>query len=107
MMLNLTSQPRGLHNFISDIRNSANKDEERGRIDKELANIRQKFVTSATLTSYQKKKYIWKMCYIYMLGYDIDFGHFEFISLISSSKYQEKAVGYMAVSLLLRSVLCV
>lgn len=37
-----------------------------------------------------------------MLGYDIDFGHFEFISLISSSKYQEKAVGYMAVSLLLR-----
>jgi hypothetical protein len=38
-----------------------------------------------------------------MLGYDIDFGHLEFISLISSSKYQEKMVGYMCAGLLLGS----
>ncbi len=37
-----------------------------------------------------------------MLGYDIDFCHFEFVSLLSSPKYSEKAVGYMAVSLLLK-----
>eukprot|EP01041_Mallomonas_annulata_P010092 gene10092-21027_t len=98
----MDSQPRGLHNFISDIRNAASKDDERVRIDKELGNIRQKFAASANLSSYQKKKYVWKMCYIYMLGYDIDFGHMEMISLLSSTKFQEKSVGYMAISLLLR-----
>ena len=72
------------------------------RIDVELANIRKKFAASANLTSYQKKKYVWKMCYIYMLGYEVDFGHIEMISLLSSTKFQEKSVGYMAVSLLLK-----
>ena len=38
-----------------------------------------------------------------MLGYEVDFGYMEFISLLSSSKCQEKAVGYMAVSLFLKS----
>lgn len=97
-----TSQPRGLYNFISDIRNAKNKDEERARVDKELANIRQKFAAVASLTSRDKKKYVWKMCYMYMLGYEVDFGHLEFISLISSSKFQEKSVGYMAFSLMFR-----
>lgn len=96
------SQPRGLHNFISDIRNAKNKDDERVRVDKELANIRQKFSNSAGLSSYDKKKYVWKLCYIYMLGYEVDFGHVEFISLLSSTKFQEKAVGYMAFSMMFR-----
>ena len=98
----MASQPRGLQNFISDIRNCQGKEEERARVDKELANIRQKFAASSSLNSYQKKKYVWKMCYIYMLGYDIDFGHIEIISLLSSSKFQEKSVGYMGVALLLK-----
>jgi AP-2 complex subunit alpha len=98
----ISAQPRGLHNFISEIRHCKSKDEERMRIDKELGNIRLKFSKSAALTAYDKKKYVWKMCYIYMLGYDVDFGHSEFISLIGSTKYQEKTVGYMAVSLLIR-----
>jgi AP-2 complex subunit alpha len=98
----LISQPRGLMNFIKEIRDSKSKEEERSRVDKELANIRHKFATSSNLTSYQKKKYVWKMCYIFMLGYEVDFGHVEFISLLSSTKFQEKSVGYMAVSLLLK-----
>jgi len=96
------SQPRGLHNFISEIRNATSKEEERSRVDKELGNIRQKFSTSAQLSSYHKKKYVWKMCYIYMLGYEVDFGHLEFISLLGSTNFTEKSVGYMAVALLLR-----
>lgn len=32
----------------------------------------------------------------------VDFGHVECVSLISSSKFQEKCVGYMAVSLLVK-----
>lgn len=100
--MSMASQPRGLHNFISEIRAAHSKDDERSRVDKELANIRHKFSATANLSSYQKKKYVWKMCYISMLGYDVDFGHMEFISLLSSTKFQEKSVGYMAVSLLLR-----
>lgn len=97
-----SGQPRGLHNFISELRNAKSKDDERIRVDKELANIRNKFATSANLTSYDKKKYVWKLCYIYMLGYEVDFGHVEFISLLSSTKYTEKAVGYMAFSMMFR-----
>lgn len=96
------TQPRGLTNFISEIKNAQSKDEERMRVDKELANIRKKFSESSSLISYQKKKYIWKMCYIYMLGYEIDFGHVEIISLLGATKFTEKSVGYMALSLLIK-----
>lgn len=34
------------------------------------------------------------MLYIYMLGYDVDFGHMEAVSLISAPKYPEKQVFY-------------
>jgi len=98
----LEDQPRGLRNFISDIRSAKSKEEEIKRVDKELGNIRKKFANSSALKSYDKKKYVWKMCYIYILGYDVDFGHMEMISLLSSTKFSEKNVGYMAVSLLLK-----
>ena len=97
-----SNQPRGLSNFISEIRSCKNKQDERVRVDAELGNIRGKFSVTANLTSYQKKKYVWKLCYIHMLGYDVDFGHLEFISLMASSKYTEKSVGYMAISLMLK-----
>eukprot|EP00606_Chrysophyceae_sp_TOSAG23-5_P000521 GSChrysophyteH2.ASY1.ANO1.268.1 assembled CDS len=96
------AQPRGLHNFISEIRNIDDKGEEVIRVDKELGNIRQKFTNSQNLTSYQRKKYVWKLCYIYMLGYEVDFGHVEFISLLGASNFTEKSVGYLAAGLLLR-----
>jgi AP-2 complex subunit alpha len=37
-----------------------------------------------------------------MLGYEVDFGHVEFISLLGAANFTEKSVGYMAVGLLLR-----
>ncbi|CAM9271765.1 unnamed protein product, partial [Discosporangium mesarthrocarpum] len=98
-----SNQPRGLHNFIQEIRLCSNAEQEQKRVDKELANIRNKFSSSSGLSSYNKKKYVWKLVYMFMLGYEIDFGHMEMISLISSTKYSEKNVGYIAVSLLLRS----
>ena len=36
------------------------------------------------------------MLYIYMLGYDVDFGHMEAVSLISAPKYPEKQVIYLS-----------
>lgn len=92
---------RGLSVFISDIRNCQNKEQERLRVDKELANIRTRFKNEKGLSVYEKKKYVWKMLYIYMLGYDVDFGHMETVALISASKYAEKQVGYIVTSCLL------
>ncbi|KAI5065138.1 hypothetical protein GOP47_0019833 [Adiantum capillus-veneris] len=92
---------RGLSVFISDIRNCQNKEQERLRVDKELANIRTRFKNEKGLSVYEKKKYVWKMLYIYMLGYDVDFGHMETVALISAAKYAEKQVGYIVTSCLL------
>lgn len=94
---------RGLNNFISEIRACTSREDEQKRIDKELAKIRQKFSQSTQLHSYDKKKYAWKLIYIYMLGYEIDFGHMQVINLVSSAKYSEKCLGYLGTSILLRS----
>ena len=93
---------RGLSTFISDIRNCKSRDAEQQRVDKELANVRVAF-TSGKASSYDKKKYVWKLVYINMMGYDVDFGHMEMISLVSSPTYAEKLVGYMATAVMLRN----
>ncbi|KAI8992585.1 adaptin N terminal region-domain-containing protein [Pilobolus umbonatus] len=64
-----------------------------------MANIRSKF-KEGNLNGYQKKKYVCKLLYMYILGWDIDFGHMEAVNLISSQKYSEKQIGYLAVTLL-------
>jgi AP-2 complex subunit alpha len=92
---------RGLSVFISEIRKCNTKEEETKKVDKELAKIRGKFKSGGSLRSYDRKKYICKLLYIYMLGYDIDFGHIEAVNLLSSSTYSEKHMGYLACTLLL------
>lgn len=94
------SQIRGLVNFIGDIRNCKTEEEERSRVDKELAKIRASF-SKASVGSYAKKKYMWKIMYMYTLGYTVEFGHMQCVDLIRSDKYSEKNVGYVGVSLLL------
>lgn len=91
---------RGLVQFIADLRNARARELEEKRVNKELANIRQKF-KGGSLNGYQKKKYVCKLLYVYIQGYDVDFGHLEAVNLISSSKYSEKQIGYLAVTLFL------
>eukprot|EP00798_Chlamydomonas_sp_ICE-L_P020227 gene20227-26980_t len=93
---------RGLQNFISEIRACSTKEQETKRVDKELFKIREKFSDDRGLSGYDRRKYVWKLLYIYMLGYDIDFGHKQACDLIPMPKYKDKQVGYMACSLLLR-----
>ena len=57
-----------------------------------------KFKSNANMKGYDRKKYVCKLLYIYMLGYEIDFGHMEAVALLSSDKYSEKHI----VILLLR-----
>ena len=99
-----TSKFRGLNVFIQDIRAAQNDAEkERKRVDKEMANIRQKFTSSKGLDSYNRKKYVWKMIFMFMMGYEVDFGHMEIINCLSAQKYSEKHVGYVGISLLLKN----
>ena len=48
------------------------------------------------MTGYQKRKYVAKLLFTYILGYKVDVGHMEAVNLISSSKYSEKQMGYLA-----------
>ncbi|KAI4090580.1 MAG: hypothetical protein LQ344_004627 [Seirophora lacunosa] len=91
---------RGLVQFIADLRNARARELEEKRINKELANIRQKF-QDGNLNGYHKKKYVCKLLYIYILGWNVDFGHLEAVNLISANKYSEKQIGYLAVTLFL------
>ncbi|KAL8700842.1 MAG: hypothetical protein Q9201_005235 [Fulgogasparrea decipioides] len=94
------SSMRGLVQFIADLRNARARELEEKRINKELANIRQKF-KDGSLNGYHKKKYVCKLLYIYILGWNVDFGHLEAVNLISATKYSEKQIGYLAVTLFL------
>ncbi|KAJ3206516.1 hypothetical protein HDU83_000366 [Entophlyctis luteolus] len=53
------------------------------------------------LDGYQKKKYVAKLLYMFILGWDIDFGFMEMVELLSATKYSEKQIGYLAVTLML------
>lgn len=44
------------------------------------------------LNGYNKKKYVAKLLYMYILGYEIDFGHLESVTLMTSQKYSEKQI---------------
>ena len=79
---------RGLNIFITDLRNCRTREQEVLRVNKELANIRNKF-KEPHLNGYQRKKYVCKLACMYILGYKIDFGHLESINLMVSINLME------------------
>jgi hypothetical protein len=68
---------RGLTLFIGDLRNAQTKEQEDKRVAKELAHIRNTFKTDKKMDGYDRKKYVAKLLYIHLLGYEVDFGHME------------------------------
>ncbi|BGP37473.1 hypothetical protein JCM10449v2_001379 [Rhodotorula kratochvilovae] len=91
---------RGLTQYIADLRACRVRELEEKRINKEMAHIRQKF-KDGNLDGRQKKKYISKIIFTSILGYPVDIGHMEAVNLISSTKYSEKQIGYLALTLLM------
>jgi AP-2 complex subunit alpha len=90
--------------FIADVRNCTTKDAEERRVIKELAKLREKLGSGRRgMSVLDKKKYVWKLLYCYMLGYEVDFGHAESVTLINSSRLTEKYTGYIAATLLLNA----
>ncbi|EGG20742.1 adaptor-related protein complex 2 [Cavenderia fasciculata] len=92
---------RGLTNFISDLRNAPSKEVEEKRVTKEMAHIRKEFKENKNIDGYQRRKYVCKLIYMYMLGYELDFGHMEAVTLLSSTKFSEKQIGYISLGVLL------
>ncbi|KAF8274096.1 Adaptor protein complex AP-2 alpha subunit [Lactarius quietus] len=86
----MAANMRGLTQFIADIRGARVRDLEEKRINKEMANIRKKF-KDGNLDGYQKKKYVAKVLYTYILGYKVDVAIWK----------REKQIGYLAVTLLM------
>ena len=41
----------------------------------------------SSIAEYDKKKYVWKLLYIYMLGHDVEFGHKQAADLIPVNKW--------------------
>ncbi|KAK0556402.1 hypothetical protein OC846_001227 [Tilletia horrida] len=95
-----SSSMRGLTQYIADLRACRVRELEEKRINKEMAHIRTKF-KEGNLDGYQKKKYLAKIVFTYILGYQVDIGHMEAVNLISSPKYSEKQIGYLAITLLM------
>ncbi|PVV00068.1 hypothetical protein BB559_000130 [Furculomyces boomerangus] len=91
---------RGLNTFISELRKCKTDEEELKRINKELANIRSNF-KDKNLNGYNRKKYVSKLIFMTLAGYDIDFGHQQIVDLITSPKYSEKRIGYLGFSVIL------
>ena len=44
------------------------------------------------MDGYNKKKYVCKLLFMFLLGHDIDFGHIEAVNLTTSNKYTEKYI---------------
>jgi AP-2 complex subunit alpha len=96
------SKMRGLNNFIQDIRVCKDRDDEERRVNEEKANIRQKFSDTRKMTGYDRRKYVAKLMYIFLLGYDVDFGHLEALKLLADGKqFSRKQFGYLFLSLFL------
>lgn len=93
-------QIKGLSQFIADLRNAKAQDDEERRINTELVHI-QKLFLDPHLSGYNRKKYVAKLVYIYVLGHRLTFGFMEAILLMLLNVYLEKAMGYFAVSLIL------
>ncbi|CUV06632.1 unnamed protein product [Cryptosporidium hominis] len=49
-----------------------------------------------------KEKIIWRLAYISVMGYEIDFGWLEILELVSSNIFEFKQCGYIAASLIYR-----
>ncbi|CAO1624986.1 unnamed protein product [Parajaminaea phylloscopi] len=94
-----TNNMRGLVSYIAALRQARHREAEEKVVRQEMAHIRNQF--RGTLNGYQKKKYLSKIVFTYILGYPVDIGHMEAINLIASSKYSEKQIGYLALTLLM------
>lgn len=89
-----------LKSFIKAVRSSKTLADERSIIQRESANIRTSF-KDVTISHSQRRVLISKLIYLYILGEKTHFGQIECINLLSSPKFADKRLGYLATMLLI------
>ncbi|PVU95360.1 hypothetical protein BB561_001862 [Smittium simulii] len=92
---------RGLKTFITDLRNCKTDEEEQRRVNKELANIRSNF-KDKKISGYSRKKYVSKLVFMNLAGYQVSFDQAVIEALVKSDKYSEKRIGYLALSIIIQ-----
>ena len=113
-----------LQNYIQELRACKTKDAEYERVQKELGKIRKKYTSSKGLSgvftftyyffldalyfkpcpfyvAYDQQKYLWKLMYTKMMGYDVDFGHKQAMDMMAAPTFAEKQVGYIVCAMFL------
>lgn len=88
----------GLTKFIAQIRKAQNTEAENKIVEDELKKIKSKFISKKSLSAYDRKKYVLKLLYIKLLGYRVDFGYKQVLSLIQGVKYSEIYAGCISAS---------
>lgn len=103
----MSSQIKGLSQFIADVRAASTSEAERARILAEIASLRKKIASGKVGTDgtrakdgYECRKLVSKILFVYLLGYDVDFGCSEMVALVHMPRFAEKHIGYLALSLL-------
>ncbi|KAH3674471.1 hypothetical protein WICMUC_003309 [Wickerhamomyces mucosus] len=89
-----------LRSFIKSVRSSKTLADERSIIQRESAAIRTSF-KDVSITHTQRRILISKLIYLYILGEKTHFGQIECINLLSSPKFADKRLGYLATMLLI------
>lgn len=94
------SNIQSLKVFIADTRACNNKEEELKLVETTKQEIRKKFNDNAKVTGNDKKAFIWRLVYIKLMGYEVDFCLDKVVDLVGSNNNSEKYTGYIALSLL-------
>lgn len=96
-----TQVMKGLTQFVVDLRNSKDIQDERKRVTLEISNIRRKFSSQQSMSGQQRKKQMYKLAYIYLLGFQEveDIFVDEAYRLLESKVYSEKQLGYFIVTI--------
>jgi len=94
------SNIQSLKVFIADTRSCTNKEEELKLVETTKQEILKKFNEKTKVSGTDKKDYIWKLVYIKLMGYEVDFCLDKILDLLGSNNCAEKYTGYIALSLL-------
>lgn len=93
---------RGLSRYISELETCQSHEAQNENVRREMEHVRSKLTNASKLDGYEMKKSMAKVLFTHLQGYHVDMSYLEPLSLMSSSKYSEKQMGYLALSIMLR-----
>ena len=93
---------RGLSRYITELETCQSHEAQNEIVRREMERVRSKLTHTSKSDGYEMKKSMAKVLFTHLQGYPVDQSYLEPLSLMSSSKYSEKQMGYLALSIMLR-----